>query len=83
MNRGQNDLNMYINTNYRSLHMVPLQKNLQSYTGITVSEVVKAGSLGHGTAVQGNFDVDLVLYSRGKAQFSCRRALENKLWQHT
>ena len=43
-----------------------IQQNLRGSTGISVSEVVKAGSLGHGTAVQGNFDVDLVIYSRGK-----------------
>ena len=28
-----------------------------------VNEVIKGGSLGHGTAVPGNFDVDLVMYS--------------------
>ena len=32
---------------------------------MNVSEVVKGGSLGHGTAVPDDFDADLVLYSRG------------------
>jgi len=27
---------------------------------------VKAGSLGHGTAVPGEFDLDLVIYSQGE-----------------
>nr|CAC82934.1 putative (2-5)A-2 synthetase [Suberites domuncula] len=40
-----------------------LQQDLQRYTGISVTEVVKAGSMGHGTTVPGNFDIDLVLYS--------------------
>ena len=31
-----------------------------------VSEVVKAGSLGHGTAVPGDYDLDLVVYSDSK-----------------
>ena len=29
------------------------------------SEIVVGGSLGHGTIVPGNFDVDLVILSRG------------------
>ena len=33
---------------------------------IRVSEIVKAGSMGHGTIVPGSFDIDLVLYSHGK-----------------
>lgn len=31
--------------------------------GVTVNEVFEAGSLGQGTAVRGDFDVDLVIYS--------------------
>ena len=27
------------------------------------NEIIKAGSLGHGTAVKGYYDVDLVIYS--------------------
>ena len=49
-----------------SLSVASLQENLESATGITVSEVVKSGSLEHGTAVQGNFDIDLVIHSKGK-----------------
>ena len=30
-----------------------------------MSEIVKVGSLGHGTAVPGSYDVDLIIYSRG------------------
>ena len=30
-----------------------------------MNEVIKAGSLGHGTAVPGDFDLDLVIYSSG------------------
>ena len=33
---------------------------------MTVSEVIKAGSLGHGTAVNGEYDLDLVIYSDSK-----------------
>lgn len=35
------------------------------FEGFNISEIVKAGSLGHGTAVQGHYDIDLVIYSRG------------------
>ena len=42
------------------------QHNLRSSVGITVNEIVKSGSLGHGTAVPGEFDLDLVLYSQGE-----------------
>lgn len=31
--------------------------------GLTVNEIIKAGSLGHGTAVPGDFDLDLVIYT--------------------
>ena len=31
-----------------------------------MSEVVKAGSLGHGTAVPGHYDLDIVVYSDSK-----------------
>lgn len=31
-----------------------------------VNEVIKGGSLGHGTVVPGHFDVDLVLYSESE-----------------
>ena len=32
---------------------------------ISCSEIIKGGSLGHGTAVPGHYDIDLVIYSRG------------------
>ena len=35
------------------------------FTAFNISEVFKAGSLGHGTVVPGNYDIDLVIYSRG------------------
>ena len=31
-----------------------------------VNEIVKVGSLGHGTSVPGHFDIDLIIYSGGK-----------------
>ena len=34
--------------------------------GSKINEIIKAGSMGHGTAVFGDFDVDLVIYSDGK-----------------
>ena len=37
----------------------------ENFDEFNVSEIVKVGSLGHGTAVPGNFDVDLIIYSRG------------------
>lgn len=40
---------------------------------MTTNEVVKGGSLGHGTTVPGNFDADLVLYSDSKLlRIQCR-----------
>ena len=33
---------------------------------LTVNEVIKAGSLGHGTAVPGHCDIDIVIYSDSK-----------------
>ncbi len=38
------------------------QQNVKSFN---ISEIVKAGSIGHGTTVPGHFDTDLVIYSRG------------------
>ena len=42
-----------------------MQTYFKSDCHLNVSEVVKGGSLGHGTAIPGDFDLDLVLYSRG------------------
>ena len=41
-----------------------------------INEIIKAGSLGHGTPVFGDFDVDLVIYSSGKYIYCIARALE-------
>lgn len=35
------------------------------FQGFKISEIIKAGSLGQGTAVPGHYDIDLVIYSRG------------------
>ena len=35
----------------------------------TLTETIKAGSLGHGTAVQGHYDLDLVIYSDSKIYY--------------
>uniref|UniRef100_A0A1X7V266 2'-5'-oligoadenylate synthetase 1 domain-containing protein n=1 Tax=Amphimedon queenslandica TaxID=400682 RepID=A0A1X7V266_AMPQE len=37
---------------------------LKEDTRLTPAEIIKGGSLGHGTAIPGDFDLDLVLYSR-------------------
>jgi hypothetical protein len=34
------------------------------FTAFNISEIIKAGSLGDGTAVPGDYDIDLVVYSR-------------------
>ena len=36
------------------------------FKDFNISEIIKAGSLGHGTAVPGKYDIDLVIYSRSK-----------------
>ena len=38
---------------------------MQRDCGLRVTEIVKAGSLGQGTAIPGDFDLDVVLYSQG------------------
>lgn len=35
------------------------------------NEPIKAGSLGHGTAVPGHYDLDIVVYSEGKQKKRC------------
>ena len=42
-----------------------IQIEFQTQYNFNISEIITAGSLGHGTAIPGNFDLDLVLYSRG------------------
>ena len=51
--------------NNRKIHsnLFDLQQN---FSAIKIHNIIKAGSLGHGTAVFGNFDVDLVIYSDSK-----------------
>ncbi len=39
---------------------------------MTISEVIKAGSLGHGTAVPGHYDLDIVIYSDSKDKHVAR-----------
>jgi len=53
-------------TNGHAVSNSLFQHYLKSSIGITVNEIVKSGSLGHGTAVPGDFDLDLVLYSQGE-----------------
>ena len=48
------DANEYIDEIVRTLHTNKV---------LTVNEAVKGGSLGQGTAVLGEFDLDLVVYS--------------------
>lgn len=42
-----------------------LEQRFQFSDGSRINEIIKAGSLGHGTPVFGDFDVDLVIYSNG------------------
>lgn len=42
----------------------PFLMQTQHNVSFNVSEIVKGGSLGHGTAVPGHYDIDLVIYSR-------------------
>ena len=48
------------------------QTTLEDKTGITPMEVIKGGSLGQGTAVDGEFDLDLVIITEGKGDVICR-----------
>ena len=43
----------------------------QNFSGFKIHNIFKAGSLGHGTAVFGDFDVDLVIYSDSKCLYKC------------
>ena len=43
----------------------------QNFSGFKIHNIFKAGSLGHGTAVFGDFDVDLVIYSDSKCVYKC------------
>lgn len=46
------------------------QAEFHRKVGIEVTEVFKGGSLGHGTAVEHHFDIDLVLYSRSEPKYN-------------
>ena len=45
---------------------IKIQDEFKTDVGIKVSEVFKGGSLGQGTQVPFNYDIDLVLYSECK-----------------
>lgn len=53
--------------NYTILLIQNTQQNFLFDGKYTINEIVKAGSMGHGTAVFGDFDVDLVIYSDGNS----------------
>ena len=55
-----------INSKLR-VHIHCYQETLHEKTGITPMEVKKGGSLGQGTAVNGEFDLDLVIITEGIA----------------
>ena len=41
----------------------------RKFTKFNVNDIIEGGSLGHGTAVLGHYDVDLVIYSRGRQYY--------------
>ena len=49
-------------------HDVAVNFHQKNFRGFNVSEIVEGGSLGHGTGIRGKFDIDLVIYSRGRLQ---------------
>ena len=51
----------------------------ENFEGFNISEIIKAGSMGHGTAVPGHFDIDLVIYSRGKTNLYVLYAFPSRL----
>lgn len=50
---------------------------LQRNQPIKIDNIIRAGSLGHGTAVPGDFDLDLVIYSRGEQELLSTKKLSN------
>ena len=54
------------NTHTRAHTHTPMHAHKQDNQPISIGEVIKGGSLGHGTAVPGDFDLDIVIYSPGK-----------------
>ena len=65
------EANRAVDTIVRTLH--------RFQQGIAINEVIKAGSLGHGTAVPGHYDIDIVIYSSSKLKFSHFTILANNL----
>nr|ADW54557.1 OAS1Aa transcript 2 [Geodia barretti] len=64
-----------------------IEENFPSYIvderkiGFSVFDIIKAGSLGHGTSVEGNYDLDLVVYSSEiSASDVCRSEDHFKPW---
>jgi hypothetical protein len=49
----------------------------ENFEGFNISDIIEAGSMGHGTAVPGHFDIDLVIYSRGKTNLYALYASES------
>ena len=56
--------------------------------GFNIAEIVQSGSLGHGTAIPGKYDIDLVIYSRGMQLLQInslkqgwQQSLDNKVHQ--
>ena len=51
-----------------TVSMSSVQKGDEGGGGFIISEILKAGSLGHGTAVKGHYDLDMVIYSDSKLE---------------
>jgi hypothetical protein len=47
-----------------AVHEIVTRLHKAEFESFKVAEVIKAGSLGHGTVVPGCYDIDLVIYSR-------------------
>jgi len=54
---------MILNPGVCSIYTYHLQHPDGNGGGMVINEPIKAGSLGHGTAVPGHFDLDIVVYS--------------------
>ena len=57
---------------------LPTSLMSQGNNKISVKEILKGGSLGQGTAVPGEFDLDLILYSQGESKGSLSQAHDDK-----
>ena len=56
----------FFTTKQLTTHCINTKHTQYHKHGVHVAEILKAGSLGQQTAVLGNFDVDLVVYSDSK-----------------